>query len=128
MPKLPKTLQETVLWETYIKKTSEEDVERKIWVEKVYDTASESLKCVRDTFPNYTLHDERHVLNKDSPLSMLHDMVPKALAFSACNTRRVFSVAFRRISLSIVSMCSKSNLQFCFLQSEATVSRQRGSF
>ena len=59
----PKILKETALWEIYTKKTPEIDSSRRIWVEKVYNNAVIYLKRVCETFPNYTLHDETHVLN-----------------------------------------------------------------
>ncbi|MGX8706145.1 MAG: HD domain-containing protein, partial [bacterium] len=54
-------LKDTKLWKIYARKTR--DTKRKDWVSDVYDTAVEQLKAVRDTFPNYTLHDATHVLN-----------------------------------------------------------------
>ncbi len=49
--------------ESVYKKEPEQDSPRRIWVKKVYDNAVTYLKDVRATFPNYTLHDETHVLN-----------------------------------------------------------------
>ncbi|MCH5278723.1 MAG: ATP-binding protein [Christensenellaceae bacterium] len=56
-----KTLFETKLWQLYTDKTSEHD--RIAWMERVYNAAVNALKDVRETFGNYTLHDETHVLN-----------------------------------------------------------------
>ena len=56
-------LEETALWKLYIEQVPEKDSNRRIWVKKVYDNAVTYLKYVCDTFPNYTLHDEKHVLN-----------------------------------------------------------------
>ncbi|MDY6339788.1 MAG: ATP-binding protein [Saccharofermentans sp.] len=56
-----KTLEETKLWQKYIAKTSDES--RRKWTKEAYYSACEQLKAVRDTFENYTLHDETHVLN-----------------------------------------------------------------
>ncbi len=63
MSEHPKNLEETALWKIYIEKVSEQDSSRRIWVKKVYDNAVIYLKRVCETFPNYTLHDETHVLN-----------------------------------------------------------------
>ena len=63
MPKYPKKLEETALWKLYVEKVSEQDSNRRLWVKKVYENAVTYLKHVGDTFPNYTLHDETHVLN-----------------------------------------------------------------
>lgn len=63
MSKLPDTLEETVLWNLYLKKIPEQDSKRRMWVKDVYEFAVEFLKRVGDAFRNYTLHDERHVLN-----------------------------------------------------------------
>ncbi|MBD5146946.1 MAG: hypothetical protein HDT21_13725 [Ruminococcus sp.] len=63
MLKHPKTLEETALWELYEKKVPEKDSSRRVWVKDIYENAVTYLKHVCDTFPNYTLHDEKHVLN-----------------------------------------------------------------
>ena len=59
----PKNLEETALWKLYIEQVPEKDSNRRIWVKKVFENAVTYLKYVCDTFPNYTLHDEKHVLN-----------------------------------------------------------------
>ena len=56
-------LEETKLWKEYTKRVSEPDSERRVWVRDIYRTAMNWLKAVPATFPNYTLHDETHVLN-----------------------------------------------------------------
>lgn len=61
MSNIPKTLEETKLWQVYI--TKNPDSKRSGWVKNVFDLAVEHLKAVRDTFPNYTLHDSTHVIN-----------------------------------------------------------------
>lgn len=63
MLKHPKKLEETELWKLYIEKVPERDSSRRIWVKEVYENAITYLKHICDTFPNYTLHDEKHVLN-----------------------------------------------------------------
>lgn len=63
MSQHPKNLEETALWKIYMKKTPEIDSSRRIWVKKIYYNATTYLKRVCVTFPNYTLHDETHVLN-----------------------------------------------------------------
>ena len=60
MEELPQTLQETWLWKLYEREAPKE---RQVWTEKIYAMAAEALKSARDEFPNYTLHDERHILN-----------------------------------------------------------------
>jgi len=56
----------TLLWQVYKNKESNNRYE---WVKDVYCMAVEYLKAVRDTFPNYTLHDETHVLNVINAMS-----------------------------------------------------------
>ena len=60
MGELPQTLRQTRLWKLYEKKASSE---RQVWTERICAMAAEALKTARDDFPNYTLHDERHILN-----------------------------------------------------------------
>ena len=59
-------LQETKLWNVYLEKIKEEKdkaTDRQNWIEKIYSNSINELKYVVNTFPNYTLHDEVHVLN-----------------------------------------------------------------
>ena len=62
MAKHSKVLDDTVLWKTYQKEVLPES-ERCHWTRKIYEQAVTYLKDVRRTFENYTLHDEKHVLN-----------------------------------------------------------------
>lgn len=64
-----KTLKDTGLWKAYAK--MKPDAENVSWIEKVYQYSVNDLKAVRDTFPNYTLHDETHVLNVIDSMSGL---------------------------------------------------------
>lgn len=61
------TLEQTALWKHYKTELSSEQLhkaaERTDWVSKVYKSASEKLSHYIDVFPNYTLHNERHILN-----------------------------------------------------------------
>lgn len=57
-----KGLEDTRLWQVYVKK-SKDNLIRVAWTKEVHYMACEHLKAVRDTFDNYTLHDEKHVLN-----------------------------------------------------------------
>jgi hypothetical protein len=57
-----KKLEETALWLAYQKKICS-DTERSDWVQKVYKASANYLQDVRQTFQNYTLHDETHILN-----------------------------------------------------------------
>lgn len=56
------TLEQTKLWEIYSEKLAK-DPARVGWTKKICEAACEHLKAVRDTFPNFTLHDGAHVLN-----------------------------------------------------------------
>ncbi|HIQ61286.1 MAG TPA: hypothetical protein IAD31_06785, partial [Candidatus Enterenecus faecium] len=60
-----KKLRDTRIWEIYSQKVLDEDqgYSRLGWVEEVFEVSTNYLSLVRDTFPNYTLHNERHVLN-----------------------------------------------------------------
>lgn len=62
MRKQSKSLEDTVLWKVYKKRMSA-DMARTGWLEKVYQASAACLKDVRQTFKNYTLHDEIHILN-----------------------------------------------------------------
>ncbi len=62
MRKQSKSLEDTVLWKVYKKRMSA-DMARTGWLEKVYQASAAYLKDVRQTFKNYTLHDEIHILN-----------------------------------------------------------------
>ncbi len=55
-------LEETALWRTYQGKLSSND-KRSTWVKDMYEAAAKYLMDVRQTFQNYTLHDETHILN-----------------------------------------------------------------
>ena len=63
MPKHSKTLENTALWKIYLEKDPRQDSNRRKWVKDIYENSVTYLKGVRQTFPNYTLHDETHVLN-----------------------------------------------------------------
>lgn len=54
-------LHDTALWKTYQSKAP--SVKRYEWIDEVYNTAVTWLKQIPYTFPNYTLHDEEHILN-----------------------------------------------------------------
>ena len=56
-----KGLKSTKLWESYIEKQPSD--ENKAIIQEVYRTAVSWLKEIPETFPNYTLHDEIHVIN-----------------------------------------------------------------
>ncbi len=57
-----KKIEETALWQIYASKCSTCS-KRSLWVKEVYENAIRYLLDVRQTFKNYTLHDETHVLN-----------------------------------------------------------------
>lgn len=54
-------LVKTKLWKCYEGRSV--DYDRRKWIKDVYYNAIEQLTAVRDTFSNYTLHDETHVIN-----------------------------------------------------------------
>lgn len=62
MRKHPKKIEETTIWKVYTEKITLYSA-RYIWIKEIHENAIIQLKAVRDTFPNYTLHDETHVLN-----------------------------------------------------------------
>lgn len=77
MRKQSKILEDTALWQDY-KKRQHLNEERIAWVKKVYDTAANYLKDVRQVFKNYTLHDETHILNVlDAMGGLLGDFMGK---------------------------------------------------
>ncbi|MCI8365114.1 MAG: hypothetical protein HFG34_09230 [Eubacterium sp.] len=57
-----KKLEDTMLWNAYQAKNNSDD-RRSLWVKEIYEAAAKYLLDVRKTFPNYTLHDETHILN-----------------------------------------------------------------
>lgn len=57
-----RTLVETKLWRSYEERVNP-DSERLVWIKEVYEEASKFLERVPKTFPNYTLHNETHILN-----------------------------------------------------------------
>lgn len=68
-----KLLEDTALWKTYVARVSDD---RPSWLHKIYDYSAAYLKDVRRTFPNYTLHDETHVLNVlDAMAGILGDQI-----------------------------------------------------
>ena len=91
-----KTLEETKLWQEYTKKT-DDDV-RKGWIKTAYKSAREQLKAVRDTFENYTLHDETHVLNVlDAMAGLLGNQIEK---LSVCEAELlIIAAAFHDLGM-----------------------------
>lgn len=68
-----KLLEDTALWKNYVDRVS---ADRSSWTHKIYDNSTNYLKDVRRTFPNYTLHDETHVLNVlDAMAGILGDQI-----------------------------------------------------
>ena len=57
-----KKIEETALWQVYQRRISTNE-KRSSWVKEVYEKAAKYLVDVRQTFQNYTLHDETHILN-----------------------------------------------------------------
>lgn len=55
-------LEETILWKTYQEKITSGS-KRGTWVKEIYETSAKYLLDVRQTFKNFTLHDETHILN-----------------------------------------------------------------
>lgn len=70
-----KLLKDTELWKTYTTGLPA-DSPRSAWVHRICDSAITYLKDVRLRFPNYTLHDETHVLNVlDAMAGILGDQI-----------------------------------------------------
>ena len=70
-----KLLEDTELWKTYTTGLPI-DNHRSSWIHQIYDSAIIYLKDVRLRFPNYTLHDETHVLNVlDAMAGILGDQI-----------------------------------------------------
>ena len=70
-----KLLEDTALWKNYVDRVS---ADRSSWTHKIYDNSTNYLKDVRRTFPNYTLHDETHVLNVlDAMAGILGDQISR---------------------------------------------------
>lgn len=57
-----KNWEETALWKVYQEKAAAESA-RADWVKEVCKAAAIYLQDVRQTFQNYTLHDETHIIN-----------------------------------------------------------------
>lgn len=86
-----KKLEETAFWYIYQKKISTNE-KRSSWVKEVYEAAAKYMLDVRQTFQNYTLHDETHILNVlDAMSGLLGDQIERLtvgeielLILSAC--------------------------------------------
>lgn len=84
-------LEETALWQIYQGKISTNE-KRSSWVKEVYEAAAKYMLDVRQTFQNYTLHDETHILNVlDAMSGLLGDQIERLtvgelelLILSAC--------------------------------------------
>lgn len=84
-------LEETALWQSYQRKISTNE-KRSSWVKEVYEAAAKYMLDVRQTFQNYTLHDETHILNVlDAMSGLLGDQIERLtigelelLILSAC--------------------------------------------
>lgn len=68
MDKHSQALEKTRLWASYVGQDREDrgaapGLKRVAWVKEIVDAAEEALKHVVITFPNYTLHDQTHILN-----------------------------------------------------------------
>ena len=57
-----KQLEDTNMWKVYVAKLQQGN-DHSRWLQEVYNASIIYLKDVRRMFPNYTLHDEQHVLN-----------------------------------------------------------------
>lgn len=72
-----KLLEDTAIWKTYVSLSSPNSTQT-VWAHQVYESAVTYLKDVRHFFPNYTLHDETHVLNVlDAMAGILGDQIVK---------------------------------------------------
>ncbi len=73
-------LEETKLWQAYRQKVSSNE-KRSGWVKDVYQAAAKYMVDVRQTFQNYTLHDETHILNVlDAMGGLLGDRISELTA------------------------------------------------
>lgn len=72
-----KLLEDTTIWNAYVAGLPA-DSAQSTWVHQVYDSSITYLKDVRRSFPNYTLHDETHVLNVlDAMAGILGDQISR---------------------------------------------------
>ena len=70
-----KLLEDTAIWKTYVSLLPK-DSTQVVWAHQIYEAAVTYLKDVRRFFPNYTLHDETHVLNVlDAMAGILGDQI-----------------------------------------------------
>ena len=70
-----KQLEDTAIWKNYVTGLPV-DSKQSVWVHQIYDASVAYLKDVRLNFPNYTLHDEIHVLNVlDAMAGILGDQI-----------------------------------------------------
>lgn len=70
-----KLLEDTAIWKTYVAGLPGDSIQN-AWVHQIYEAAVIYLKDVRRIFPNYTLHDETHVLNVlDAIAGILGDQI-----------------------------------------------------
>lgn len=68
-------LTDTKIWNIYIDKLKD-DPGRISWVKEVYENAKNQLEYVSRTFENYTLHNEKHILNVlDAIAGLLGDRI-----------------------------------------------------
>ena len=72
----------TKIWKKFIEKCENE--KEKIEVEELCEQAIETMKLARDTFPRYTLHDERHLFNVLDIMGQLLDGYEDILTTSEC--------------------------------------------
>lgn len=86
-----KLLEDTAIWKTYVSLLPK-DSTQVVWAHQIYEAAVTYLTDVRRFFPNYTLHDETHVLNVlDAMAGILGDQIvqlsrgeTELLLLSAC--------------------------------------------
>lgn len=78
-----KNWEETALWKVYQEKTAAESA-RADWVKEVCKAAAIYLQDVRQTFQNYTLHNETHIINVlDAMSGLLGDQISNLTAGEA---------------------------------------------
>lgn len=73
---------DTKIWKKFIEKCKNE--KEKIEVEELCEQAIEMMKLARDTFPRYTLHDERHLFNVLNIMGQLLEGYEDNLTASEC--------------------------------------------
>ncbi len=90
-------LKNTTMWKLYEDKQPSQS--RSLWVTDMYRTAINKLKTIHKTFPNYTLHDETHVINVLHAMSGILGSEAKNLTMEECEIL-ILSAALHDVGMS----------------------------